>query len=142
MMKTDRHRTALACVAGGSHVGGCFRWRCFPRVPAIAGCILKMVRVRVTLLLDNVAISGSCMFLVLNGPHVRPLLFHMSVFYWHTCRVAVGSRVISPLDYVSHFYWSTWSFLIRPHVTVLSIHVLFFIRPRGLTTSFHLSDFY
>ena len=39
MTKTDRHRTALACVVGGSHTGGCFRWRCFPRVPAIAGCI-------------------------------------------------------------------------------------------------------
>ena len=39
MMKTDRHRTALACVAGGSHAGGCFRWRCFPRVHVIAGCI-------------------------------------------------------------------------------------------------------
>ena len=39
MMKIDCHRTALACVAGGSHAGGYFRWRCFPRVPAIAGCI-------------------------------------------------------------------------------------------------------
>ena len=55
-----------------------------------------------------------------------PLLFHMSVFNWHTCRVAVGSRVISSLDHVSYFYWSTWPFRIRPRVTVLSIHVLFF----------------
>ena len=39
MMKTDRHRTALACVAGGNRAGGCFRWRFFPRVHAIAGCI-------------------------------------------------------------------------------------------------------
>ena len=48
------------------------------------------------------------MFQVLNGPCVGPLLFHMSIFYWHTCRVAVGSRVISSLDHVSYFYWSTW----------------------------------
>ena len=55
-----------------------------------------------------------------------PLLFHMFVFYWHTCRVAVGSRVIFSLDHVSYFYWSTWLFLIRPRVTVLSVHVSFF----------------
>ena len=39
MMKTDRHRTALACVVGGSQAGGCFHWRCFPCVHAIAGSI-------------------------------------------------------------------------------------------------------
>jgi hypothetical protein len=55
-----------------------------------------------------------------------PLLFHMSVFYWHTCCVVVGSRVISSLDHVSYFYWSMWPFRIWPHVTVLSIHVSFF----------------
>ena len=109
MMKTERHRTTLACVAGGIHVSSSFCWRCFPRVPAIAGCI-EDGSGTVTLLLDNVAISGSCTFQVLNGPHVGPLLFHMSVFYWHMCRVAVGSRVISSLDHVSYFYWSTWPF--------------------------------
>jgi hypothetical protein len=39
MMKTDRHRTALAYVAWGSYASGCFRWRCFPRVHAIADSI-------------------------------------------------------------------------------------------------------
>ena len=111
MMKIDRHRTDLACVAGGSHAGGCFRWRCFPRVHAIAGCIGDDSGT-VTFLLHNVAISGSCTFQVLTGPRVGSLLFHMSVFYWHTCRVAVGSCVTSSLDHMSYFYWSTCPFLI------------------------------
>ena len=96
----------------------------------------------VTLLLDNVAISCSCTFLDLNGTRVGSLLFLMSVFYWHTCRVADGSRVTSSLDHVSYFYWSTWPFIIRPCVKVLSVYVLFFIRPPGLMTSFHMLDFY
>jgi hypothetical protein len=87
---------------------------------------MEMVRVHVTLLLDNVVIPSSCTFQVLNRPRVGPLLFHMSVLYWHTCRVAVGSHVISSLDYVLYFYWSTLPFLIRPCVTVLSVHVSFF----------------
>jgi hypothetical protein len=55
-----------------------------------------------------------------------PLLFHMSVFYWHTCHVAVGSRVTSLLDHMSYFDWSTWLFLIRPHVMALSVYVSYF----------------
>ena len=39
MTKTDHHRTALECMTGVSHAGSYFYWRCFPRVPAIAGCI-------------------------------------------------------------------------------------------------------
>ena len=85
-----------------------------------------MVQVRVTFLLHNMAIPGSCTYLVLTGPRIGSLLFHMLVFYWHTCHVAVGSRVTSSLDHVSYFYWSTWPFLIRPCVTLLSVHVSFF----------------
>ena len=73
-----------------------------PCVHAIAGCIgdgLGMCH----LLIAHVAISGSCTFQVLTGPSVETLLFHMSVFYWHTCRVAVESRVTSLLDHVSYF---------------------------------------
>ena len=63
---------------------------------------------------------------VLDISEVCCILFHMLVFYWHTCHVAVGSRVTSSLDHVSYFYWSTWPFLIRPRVTALSVHVLHF----------------
>ena len=73
---------------------------------------LKMVWVCVTLLLDNVTISGSCMYQVLTRPHVGSLLFDMSVFYWHMCHVVVGSHVTSSLDHVSYFYWSMCPFLI------------------------------
>jgi hypothetical protein len=100
-----------------------------------------MVQVGVTFLLYNLAISGSCTYQVLTRPRIASLLFHMSVFYWHTCYVAVGSRVTSSLDHVSYF--------IGPHGRFLFDHVsqrcpsmfCIFIRPRGLTTSFHMSDF-
>jgi hypothetical protein len=49
-------------------------------------------------------------YLVLTRPRVGSLLFHMIVFYWHTCHVTVGSCVTSSLDHVSYFYFSTWSF--------------------------------
>ena len=61
------------------------------------------------------------------------MLFHMLVFYWHTCHVAVRSHVNSSLDQVSYFYWSTWhdhnipclSFT-RPCVSMLYVHVSVF----------------
>ena len=52
-----------------------------------------------------------------------PFLFHMSVFYWHTYRVAIGSRVTSSLDQVSYFYWSMWRDHNTPHVFLLLDHV-------------------
>ena len=100
------------------------------------------------------AISGSCTFLVLNGPRVGSLLFLMSVFYCHTCCVANGSRVTSSLDYVSYFYWSHGRFLFD-HVSrcypsmfhFLSGHVAWwlpstcqiFISPRVVPWLFHVS---
>jgi hypothetical protein len=103
MTKTECHRTALACMAGGIHAGGFFHWTCFPRVPAIADCIGHGSST-CHLVIGHMAISGSCTFQVLNGPCVEPLLFHMSIFYWHTCRVVVGPCVISSLDHVSYFF--------------------------------------
>ena len=97
-----------------------------------------MVRVRVTFLLHNVTISGSCTYQVLTGPRVGSLLFHMSVFYWHTCHG-----------------WITCHFFIGPCFVFLLVHVALFdhesqrylstfyifIQPRGFTTSFHVSYF-
>ena len=152
MTKTDRHRTALACVAGGCHAGGRFRWSCFPCVHAIAHVYmlqpvaLEMVWVCVIFLLHNMAIFDSCMFQILIGPRVRSLLFHMLVLYWHTCHVAARSRVTSSLDHVLYFYWSIWLFLIRPRITALFVHVLHFysatwlddILPRGIFLIAHV----
>ena len=131
MTKTEHHRTTLACMAGGSTLAFSSIRDAF-HVYLLQLVALEMVRVRVTFLLHNVAISGSCMFQVLNGPHVGPLLFHMSVFNWHTCRVTVGSRVTSSLDRVSYFYWSTWPSQIWPRVKVLSVHVSFFYQATWL----------
>jgi hypothetical protein len=100
-----------------------------------------MARVRVTFLLHNVTISGSCTYQVLTGPRVGSLFFHMSVFYWHTCHVAVGSRVTSSLDHVCIFISPRGHFLFN-HVSrrcPSTFHI--FIRPCGFMTSFHMSDF-
>jgi hypothetical protein len=54
-----------------------------------------------------------------------PLLFHMLVFYWHTCRVAVGSYVTSLLDHVSYFYWLPVSYSTTRHGAVVCPHFVF-----------------
>jgi hypothetical protein len=137
--KTDCHRTVLACVQGATTLAGasvgdastctCYRrlcWRCF--------------RSRVTFLLDNLTLS---FFLHVSGSYCTMCqvpVFSLISFYWHTFCAAISPRVNSTLDHVSYFYWSTWPFLIWPHIMVLSVHV-FLIWPCGLMTSFHVSDF-
>ena len=125
MTKTDRHRAALACVAGGSHAGGCFHWRCFPRVHAIAGCIgdgsgmcLLCIAQHDHLWFLHVLGSYWTMCWVPIVSHVSFLLPHMSCCGWIMCHFFIGPCVI--------FYWSTWLFLIGPRVTALSIHISYF----------------
>ena len=125
MTKTERHRTVLACVAGPLP-----RWWVVLPLKMLFTCTCysrlhwRWFRSRITFLLHNVAFSCPCTFKDLTGPRVGSLLFHMSIFYWHTCRVAVRSRVTSSLDHVLHFYWSTWCdhntsrvFLLLDHVS-------------------------
>ena len=100
-----------------------------------------MVRVRVTFLLHNVAIFGSCTYQVLTWPCVRSLLFHMLVFYWRTCHVAVGSVSLLHLTMCRIFIDPRGRFLFN-HVSrcyLSTFHI--FIRPHGFMTSFHVSDF-
>ena len=96
-----------------------------PHVHAIAGCIGDGLGTCHLL----IAQRGDLWFLHVSGSYWTmcrvPVVPHIN-FYWHTCHVAVGSRVTSSLDHVSYFYWSTWPFLIQPHVMVLFVHVLFF----------------
>jgi hypothetical protein len=106
---------------GGCHADGCFHWRCFPCVHAIASCIGDGSGV--TFLLHNVAISGYCMFQVLTGPRVGFLLFHMLVFYGHTCHVAIGSRVTSSLDHVVVSYLTTCHITVHPRFAFLFGHL-------------------
>ena len=82
-------------------IGDAFTCRCYSRLH------WRWFRSRVTFLLDNMALSCSCTFHVLIGPHVvcvvpfvRFLLAHVSCC---SC-----SSVTSSLDHVSYFYWSTW----------------------------------
>ena len=106
MMKIDHHRTLLACVAGGSHTGGSFHWRCFPRVPAIAGCIED--------------VSGTCHLVIGQRGHLWFL--HISGSYWTTCRFLVVPHVNFLLAHVSCCSWITCHFFIRPHVVFLLVH--------------------
>jgi len=63
----------------------------------------------------------------------------MSVFYWHTCRVAVGSRVTSSLDQVSYFY-GPHGMTIIPHMSFFySTTCLNFVRPRVSILLGHMS---
>jgi hypothetical protein len=55
-------------------------------IHAIAGCIGDGSGT-CHLLIAQRGHLGSCMFQVLTGPRVGTLLFHISVFYWYTCRV-------------------------------------------------------
>ena len=71
----------------------------------------------------------------------------MSVFYWHTCRVAVGSHVTSLLDHMSYFYRSMWRDHNTSHVFLLLDHVSrcctfacrYFIGPRVAPWAIHMS---
>ena len=113
-MKTERHRTALACVAGGCHAGDCFRWRCFPRVHAIAGCTG-----------DG---SGTCHLLMAQRGHIWFL--HVSGSYGTTCRVPFVPHVsflwphmsVLRLDHVSLLYWTMWRIFIGPRGRFLFDH--------------------
>ena len=142
MTKTDRHRSALACMAGGNHAGSCFRWRCFPRVPAIAGCI------RDGLGMCHLVIGqcGHLWFLYVLGscwttcqapvvPRVYFLLAHVLCCGQVTCHIFTGPCVIFLLVHMTVSYQITCHGAIHPCF-------VFFIQPHGLTASFHVSDFY
>ena len=118
----------------GSHAGGCFRWRCFPRVHAIAGCIGGS--------------SGTCHLLIAQRDHLWFL--HVSGSYWTTCRDHVVPHVSFLLAYVSCCCWIKCHFFIGPSVVFLLVHVawpqypacLSFTRPRVSMLYIHVSVFY
>ena len=118
--------------------------------------VLEMVRIRVTFLLHNVAISGSCMFHILTGPRVRTLLFHMSVsigtrivlrlghvslLHWTKCHIFIGPSGMTTIPRVSFLYSTTCLDAVCPRVGILLGHMsrpelptsLFLIQPRGRT---------
>jgi hypothetical protein len=105
--KNRHHRTILACVAGGCHIGGCFCWRCFPCVYAIVGCIGDGL--------------GMCHLLIAQHDHLWFL--HVSSSYWTTCRVPVVPHVRFLLAHMSCWHWIMSHFLIGPYVTFLLVHV-------------------
>ena len=107
MTKTDRHRTALTCMARGSHASGCFRWRCFPHVPAIAACIGYG--------------SGTCHLVIWQCGHFRFL--HVSGSHWTMCRAPVVPHVYFLLAHVLCCGWVTCHFFIGPCVVFLLVHV-------------------
>ena len=130
-MKIERHRTVLACVAGGCHAGGRFRWRCFPRVHAIAGCIGDCL--------------GTCHLLIAQRGHLWFL--HVSGFYWTTCRFPVVPHVIFLLAHVSCCRCITCHFFIGPCVVFLLVHVSvsylttrhYVVRPRVVFLYVHVA---
>ena len=130
MMKTDRHRTALVCMAEGSHVGGCFRWRCFSRVHAIAGCIRDgsgtchlLIAQRGHLWFLHVLGSYWTMCHVPVVPHVSFLWAHLSCCGWITCHIFIGPCGIFLLVHMAVSYSTTCHGTVRPHFVFLFSHV-------------------
>ena len=99
---------------GGSHAGGCFRWRCFPRVPAIAGCIRDGL--------------GMCHLLIAQLDHLWFL--HVSGSYWTTCQFHVVPHVSFLLAYMSCCSRITCHFFIGRHVIFLFVHRSIFFTTR------------
>ena len=154
VMKTKCHRTVLACVAGGCHTGGCFHWRCFPRVHAIAGCIGDGLGTSHLLITQH----GHLWFLHVSGfywtmcrvpvvPHVSFLWAHMSCCGWITCHFFIGPCGIFLLVHVAVSYSTTRHGTVRPRCTFLFGHVAWrhpstcwiFNSPRVVLWLFHVS---
>jgi len=130
MTKTDRHITALACVVRGSHAGGCFCWRCFSRIHAIASstrdgsgtCHLlicttwpSLVLACFRFLVDHVSVPycSTCQF----------LLAHVSCCHWITCHFFIGPFVIFLLVHMSISYLTMRHNAVHPRVIFLYVHV-------------------
>ena len=130
MLKIEHHRTVLACVVGGSHAGGCFRWRCFPSIPAIAGCIgdgLGMCHLVIGQRghLWFLHILGSC-WTTCRAPvvsHVCFLLAHVSCCGWVTCHFFIGPCVVFLLAHMAVSYLTTCHGVVRPCFVFLFSHV-------------------
>ena len=80
----------------------------------------------------------------------RFLLDHVLGPCCFTCLFSIGTHVVLRLDHVSFLHWTMCRLFIGPHGHFLFDHVsrccpstfCFLIRPGGLTTSFHVLDFY
>jgi hypothetical protein len=81
--------------------------------------------------------------------HFRFLLDHVSCSCCSTCQFSMDTRVVLRLDHVSLLHWTMWHIFIGLRCCFLFDHASrhcpsmfrIFIRPRGLTTSFHMLDF-
>jgi hypothetical protein len=106
-------------LAGGSHAGGCFRWRCFPRIHAIAGCIG-----------DG---SGTCHLLIAQRGYLWFL--HILGSYWTTCRDPVIPHVsfllahmlCLRLGHVSLLHWTKCLFLLVHVASIECPHLCRFL---------------
>jgi hypothetical protein len=113
-----------------------------------------MVWVCVTLLLDNVAISGSCTFQVLNEPRVGPVVLHVCFLFahvsccgWVTCHFFIGPCVVFLLVHMAISYLTTCHGAICLCFIFWFSHVAWwlpsmcqiFVSPRVVPKLFHVS---
>ena len=127
-MKTDRHRIALACVAGGmlplEMLSTCtcysrFHWRWF-------GYVWPSYCTRGHLWFLHVLGSywTTCQDLVV--PHVSFLLAHVSCCDWVTCHFFIGPSVVFLLVHVAWPQYPTCLSFTRPRVSMLYVRVSVF----------------
>jgi hypothetical protein len=123
--KNSRRRTVLACVAGGSHAGGCFRWRCFSTCtyysrlhwrwfeyvsPSYCTASPSLVLARFRFLLDHVLAPccSTCQFSI--GIRVVLRMGHVSLLHWTMCLIFIGQRGRFLFNHVSRCCPSTFCF--------------------------------
>ena len=142
MTKTDHHRTALACVAGGHP-----RWR-FLLLEMLSTCTCYSRLHWRWFRYVSPCYWTTWPSLVLA--HFRFLMDHVSGPYYSTCQFSIGTRVVFQLGHMSLLYWTMCCIFIGPCAHFLFDHVSwcypsmfhFLIHPHGLTTSFYVSNFY
>ena len=147
-MKTDRHRTALACVVGGQprwwvlslemlFTCTCYsqlHWRWFGYVsPYYCTTWPSLVLTRFRFLLDHMSgpCCSTCKFSI--GTCIVLRLGLVSLLHWTKCRILYWStwrdhntpRVFLLLDHVSRCCTSMCQYFIRPCVTPWATHVSF-----------------
>ena len=129
------HAWQGAAMLAGASIGDAFQCTCYSRLhwrwfgyvsPSYCTTWPSLILTRFRFLLDHV--SGPCC---------------------STCHFYIGTCVVLRLSHVSLLHWTMCRIFIGPHVRFLFDHTSLccpstcriFIRPRGLTISFHVSDF-
>ena len=115
MTKIDRHRTALACMAGGQP-----RWWLLPlEMLSMCTCYSRLHQRCFGYVSPCYWTTWPPLFLA----HFRFLLDHVSGPCCSTCLFSIGTRVVLWLGHVLFLHWTMCRIFIGPHGRFLFDHV-------------------